>query len=181
MPCPVPNHARVPRRNDPALSAAEADRQPKAWRTTWSLYLTSRSLDPSGTGGARWVTRWEPAVTMFAITPSNAASRPMNTTRPDQINRLPIDPASPVFHEGLRISMVVDLGAKEAECNECHEQGPDAGPAAAGDHPRATARIGHQCSPDRPVLSRTSGSADGNITVAVLDHWTVRFGCHDRL
>jgi hypothetical protein len=25
----------------------------------WSLYLTSRSLDLSGTGGARWVTRWK--------------------------------------------------------------------------------------------------------------------------
>jgi hypothetical protein len=41
----------------------------------WSLYLTSRSLDPTGTGGARWVTRWKPAVNAFAITPSKAASR----------------------------------------------------------------------------------------------------------
>ena len=41
----------------------------------WSLYLTSRSLDPTGKGGARWVTRWKPAVNAFAITPSKAASR----------------------------------------------------------------------------------------------------------
>ena len=39
----------------------------------------------------------EPAVTAFAITPSKAASRPMNTTRPDQINRLPIDPLARSF------------------------------------------------------------------------------------
>jgi len=39
----------------------------------------------------------ENRLTAFAITPSRAASRPMNTTRPDQINRLPIDPVSPVF------------------------------------------------------------------------------------
>ena len=45
--------------------------------------LTTRSLDPTGKGGARWVTRWKPALTAFAITPSKAASRPMN--KPDQI------------------------------------------------------------------------------------------------
>jgi transposase-like protein len=32
------------------------------------LYLTTRSLDPTGTGRARWVTRWKPALNAFAIT-----------------------------------------------------------------------------------------------------------------
>ena len=32
------------------------------------LYLVTRSLDPAGRGGARWVTSWKPALTAFAIT-----------------------------------------------------------------------------------------------------------------
>jgi putative transposase len=32
------------------------------------LYLTTRSLDPTGQGRARWVTRWKPALNAFAIT-----------------------------------------------------------------------------------------------------------------
>jgi putative transposase len=32
------------------------------------LYLTTRSLDPSGKGKARWATRWKPALNAFAIT-----------------------------------------------------------------------------------------------------------------
>jgi len=32
------------------------------------LYLTVRSLDPSGRGRARWITRWKPALNAFAIT-----------------------------------------------------------------------------------------------------------------
>lgn len=32
------------------------------------LYLTIRSLDPSGKGRARWVTRWKAALNAFAIT-----------------------------------------------------------------------------------------------------------------
>jgi putative transposase len=32
------------------------------------LYLVTRSLDPTGTGRARWVTRWKPALNAFAIT-----------------------------------------------------------------------------------------------------------------
>ena len=32
------------------------------------LYLVTRSLDPTGRGRARWVTRWKPALTAFAIT-----------------------------------------------------------------------------------------------------------------
>jgi hypothetical protein len=32
------------------------------------LYLVTRSLDPSGRGRARWVTRWKPALNAFAIT-----------------------------------------------------------------------------------------------------------------
>jgi putative transposase len=32
------------------------------------LYLTTRSLDPTGNGRARWATRWKPAVNAFAVT-----------------------------------------------------------------------------------------------------------------
>ena len=32
------------------------------------LYLVTRSLDPTGTGQARWATRWQPALNAFAIT-----------------------------------------------------------------------------------------------------------------
>ena len=32
------------------------------------LYLTTRSLDPTGSGRARWATRWKPALNAFAIT-----------------------------------------------------------------------------------------------------------------
>ena len=32
------------------------------------LYLTTRSLDPTGTGRARWTMRWKPVVNAFAIT-----------------------------------------------------------------------------------------------------------------
>ena len=32
------------------------------------LYLTTRSLDPTGHGRARWATRWKPALNAFAIT-----------------------------------------------------------------------------------------------------------------
>ena len=32
------------------------------------LYLVTRSLDPTGHGRARWVTRWKPALNAFAIT-----------------------------------------------------------------------------------------------------------------
>jgi transposase-like protein len=32
------------------------------------LYLVTRSLDPTGKGRARWVTRWKPALNAFAIT-----------------------------------------------------------------------------------------------------------------
>jgi putative transposase len=31
------------------------------------LYLTTRSLDPTGKGKARWATRWKPALNAFAI------------------------------------------------------------------------------------------------------------------
>jgi putative transposase len=33
-----------------------------------TLYLVTRSLDPNGTGQARWITRWKPALNAFAIT-----------------------------------------------------------------------------------------------------------------
>ena len=32
------------------------------------LYLVTRGLDPTGTGQARWVTRWKPALNAFAVT-----------------------------------------------------------------------------------------------------------------
>jgi putative transposase len=32
------------------------------------LYLVTRSLDPTGTGRARWAMRWKPALNAFAIT-----------------------------------------------------------------------------------------------------------------
>jgi transposase-like protein len=32
------------------------------------LYLVTRSLDPTGRGRARWITRWKPALNAFAIT-----------------------------------------------------------------------------------------------------------------
>jgi putative transposase len=33
-----------------------------------TLYLVTRSLDPKGTGQARWIARWKPASNAFAIT-----------------------------------------------------------------------------------------------------------------
>jgi hypothetical protein len=33
-----------------------------------TLYLVTRSLDPKGTGHARWITRWKPALNAFTIT-----------------------------------------------------------------------------------------------------------------
>src|ERR1700753_2112916 len=32
------------------------------------LYLVTRSLDPTGTGAARWLIRWKPVVDAFAVT-----------------------------------------------------------------------------------------------------------------
>jgi hypothetical protein len=32
------------------------------------LYLVTRSLDPTGTGQARWTMRWKPALNAFAVT-----------------------------------------------------------------------------------------------------------------
>ena len=33
-----------------------------------TLYLVTRGMDPKGTGQARWITRWKPALNAFAIT-----------------------------------------------------------------------------------------------------------------
>jgi len=33
-----------------------------------SLYLTTRSLDPKGTGQQRWMVRWKPVLNVLAIT-----------------------------------------------------------------------------------------------------------------
>ena len=35
------------------------------------LYLVTRSLDPTGTGRARWTMRWKPVINVFAVTFSN--------------------------------------------------------------------------------------------------------------
>jgi transposase-like protein len=33
-----------------------------------TLYLVTRRLDPKGTGQARWITGWKPALNAFAVT-----------------------------------------------------------------------------------------------------------------
>ena len=38
------------------------------------LYLTIRSLDPTGRGRGRWVTRWKAALNAFAITFENSVN-----------------------------------------------------------------------------------------------------------
>jgi hypothetical protein len=94
------------------MGAAEADCQPQVWRTSVEPVPDLPVPGPERDGRARWVTRWKPALTAFAITPSKAASRPMNTTRPNQINRLPIDPASSGFHEGCESRWLSILGPR---------------------------------------------------------------------
>jgi putative transposase len=42
------------------------------------LYLVTRSLDPTGGGRARWVTRWKPALNAFAITFADRLDRAIN-------------------------------------------------------------------------------------------------------
>ncbi len=32
-----------------------------------TLYLTTRSLDPKGTGQKRWITRWKPVLNVLAV------------------------------------------------------------------------------------------------------------------
>jgi len=41
---------------------------PTEQATLKCLYLVTRSLDPTGTGQARWTMRWKPAINAFAIT-----------------------------------------------------------------------------------------------------------------
>jgi transposase-like protein len=43
------------------------------------LYFVTRSLDPTGTGRARWTMRWKPVINAFAIT-SVIAGRPSRPT-----------------------------------------------------------------------------------------------------
>jgi transposase-like protein len=43
-----------------------------------TLYLVVRSLDPKGTGQARWVTRWKPALNAFAVTFADRMPNPEN-------------------------------------------------------------------------------------------------------
>ena len=56
------------------------------------LYLVTRSLDPTGTGQARWTMRWKPALNAFAITFSDRF-RPLRLTNPTAGNTVSeIDP-----------------------------------------------------------------------------------------
>ena len=41
---------------------------PTAQAALKCLYLVTRSLDPKGTGQARWAIRWKPALNAFAVT-----------------------------------------------------------------------------------------------------------------
>ena len=41
---------------------------PKEQAALKCLYLTIRSLDPTGRGRARWINRWTPALNAFAVT-----------------------------------------------------------------------------------------------------------------
>jgi hypothetical protein len=43
------------------------------------LYLVTRSLDPTGTGRARWMMRWNPVINAFAITFGDAGREPRPT------------------------------------------------------------------------------------------------------
>jgi hypothetical protein len=43
------------------------------------LYLVTRSLDPTGTGRARWTMRWKPVINAFAITFVTADREPRPT------------------------------------------------------------------------------------------------------
>jgi hypothetical protein len=48
------------------------------------LYLVTRSLDPTGTGRARWMLRWKPVINAFAITFGDAGrSRDLLKTTPE--------------------------------------------------------------------------------------------------
>ena len=44
-----------------------------------TLYLTTRSLDPKGTGQQRWITRWKPVLNVLAIRPSPTACPPLTS------------------------------------------------------------------------------------------------------
>ena len=45
-------------------------------------YLLTRSLDPTGRGRARWVTRWKPALNAFAITFEGRINQPCARSDP---------------------------------------------------------------------------------------------------
>ena len=51
---------------------------PTEQATLKTLYLVVRSLDPKGTGQARWVTRWKPALNAFAVTFVDRMPNPEN-------------------------------------------------------------------------------------------------------
>ncbi len=52
-----------------ALAISEARTNfPNEFAALKCLYLVTRSLDPTGTGRARWTMRWKPGLNAFAIT-----------------------------------------------------------------------------------------------------------------
>jgi transposase-like protein len=58
---------RVPQRALPASRDNQGTLSPEQ-AALKTLYLVTRSMDPKGTGQARWVTRWKPALNAFAAT-----------------------------------------------------------------------------------------------------------------
>ena len=59
------------------------------------LYLVTRSLDPTGKGRARWITRWKPALNAFAITFEGRFTRALPTRKNDsQLHRSSDTPIS---------------------------------------------------------------------------------------
>jgi hypothetical protein len=73
-----------------------------------TLYLVTRSLDPKGTGQARWVTRWKPALNPLAVTFADRmpAAEPVNHDASYTVNRT--DPRS-----SARTSSYADVTACE--------------------------------------------------------------------
>lgn len=54
------------------------------------LHLVTRSLDPTGTGRARWTMRWKPALNAFAITFAGRwpAAEPTNETAENTVTEI---------------------------------------------------------------------------------------------
>jgi hypothetical protein len=61
-------HPDVARGPLPARAVRARGHFPTEQAALKCLYLVTRSLDPTGKGRARWITRWKPALNAFAIT-----------------------------------------------------------------------------------------------------------------